>query len=266
MHADTFYRVVHSHLEAANLLKIYYRHKVTKEDRSILHNLLVYNKNYFEAASAALTQGFAQTDPAKKVHFLKEASALLAQGKDNSFIKSVTDDQVELLEIQKNLEVRCQTRRFFLDLSVSETLYELVLLAVDEPSDARWVEQEVAKIAKKLRVSEKIVWHVKIGVYAEKQQWHLLKQLANEKKSPVGYKPFARACKKAGRPDQEIAEYADKISDLEERLDLLMSLALWSRAVDVATKLRDPYKLQEIGNACGNPQLQILIQERLSKL
>jgi hypothetical protein len=48
---ELFYKTISTHLEAANLLKIYYRNKVTVGDRKILHNLLLHNKYFFEAGS-----------------------------------------------------------------------------------------------------------------------------------------------------------------------------------------------------------------------
>jgi hypothetical protein len=41
-----------------------------------------------------------------------------------------------------------------------------------------------------------MVWNLKIECYSRTMQWEDLNKLASEKKSPVGYKPFAIACKK----------------------------------------------------------------------
>jgi hypothetical protein len=227
---------------------------------------MLYNKNYFEAAAAALKIALQEDDIAQKVTYLKEVSSLLGSSKDNSFIKGMTDEQLELLELQKNLERRCDTKRFFIDLNVTETIQELVMLAITEPADARWIEQEVSKMAKKFKVSDKAVWYIKIRCYSDTEQWPLLRALANEKKSPVGYRPFAMACQKAGRPESEVVEYAEKTTDLEERYDLLVTLKLWHGAYDVAVRLKDPFKLHEIGKACQDPALERAIQEKLAKL
>lgn len=48
------------------------------------------------------------------------------------------------------------------------------------------------------------------------------------------------------RPVEETEKLVEKISDLEEKYEFYVELKMWKKAVDVATKLRDPYKLQEV--------------------
>jgi hypothetical protein len=48
-----------------------------------------------------------------------------------------------------------------------------------------------------------------------------------------------------GRLD-EAEKYVDKISIPEEKYEMFVELKLWRKALDVAAKLRDPYKLQEV--------------------
>jgi hypothetical protein len=43
-----------------------------------------------------------------------------------------------------------------------------------------------------VQVPEKRFWYLKIKALAASGQWEQLRQFANEKKSPVGYKPFAQ--------------------------------------------------------------------------
>jgi hypothetical protein len=50
---DSFYKLVLAHPEAANLLKTYYRTRVTSQDRTLLHNFLIHNKNYHDAGQLA---------------------------------------------------------------------------------------------------------------------------------------------------------------------------------------------------------------------
>lgn len=114
----------------------------TTEKKSILLSLLTYSKNYFEAGSllnfnsyglynsrtnllsdeylkllvksfvfagfAAANQAVVQPLVENKIPHLKEASVLFAQGKekDTGFYKTMTDELVELLEIQRNLDIR----------------------------------------------------------------------------------------------------------------------------------------------------------------
>ena len=55
---NSFYRLIYSHPEAANLLKVYYRNKITRDDRVLLHDLLMFNKNYLEAGIMCVNQSY----------------------------------------------------------------------------------------------------------------------------------------------------------------------------------------------------------------
>lgn len=187
---ELFFKIVHTHLEAANLLKIYYKSKVTLTDRSILHHLLMYKKNYFEAGVAAMNQALIQPSVTSKIQYLKEASQLFAQGKDGTFYKTATDDEIELLEMQKIIEARVKSSRNFLNLSLMETLKELIILGLED-NEARWADQEIIKIMKRFKPSEKSFYYIKIQCLCSKGEWQLLNKFANEKKSPIGYKAFA---------------------------------------------------------------------------
>lgn len=190
---DTFYKLIHSHPEAVNLLKMYYRNKVTGNDRSILHNLLMYSKNYLEAGIAAVTHSNAQISVDAKIIFLREAAQLFGMGRGElPTLKGLTEEQIDLIDIQRALEIRID--RAFVGLSVSETMSNLILLSIEPTADSALWEREVAKIVKKFRVSEKALWHIRLQCYCRTGSWTQLTRLAAEKKSPIGYKPFAQAC------------------------------------------------------------------------
>jgi len=265
---DYFYRIIHNHPEAANLLKLYQQNKVTADDRTSLHRLLVYSKNYQEAGIAAVNQAFQQRTPATKVQFLREGSNLYAQAKECAFFKAITDDELELMEVQRNLEMRLQlaNRTQFINLTVMETLEKLIYLALDDELELRTSDAEVSKIVKRFRVSEKALWHLKIRCYSERGNWEMLDRLAMEKKSPIGYIPFARACIEYDLPVPEIEHYVEKINNLEDKYNLFMELRSFRKAVDVAAKLRDPDRLTDIGRACNDQALERYIHEVLAKL
>jgi hypothetical protein len=67
-----------------------------------------------------------------------------------------------------------------------------VLLSIEHPTDS-W-DREIAKLVKRFRISDKILWNIRIQCYARTQCWDDLYKLALEKTSPVGYKPFALTC------------------------------------------------------------------------
>lgn len=188
---ESFYRLIYSHPEAANLLKMYYHNQLTGNDRTALNNLLIFGKNYLDAGFAAIAQAYLHSEIVNKTQLIREASYLFSQSRDLNFHRTATDEQVELIELQNVLEVKSHNN--FVGFSLSETLHNLILLNIEKAG--AW-ESEIQKIIKKFKVSEKMVWHIKIQCYSKAGQWQLLSKLALEKKSPVGYRPFALACMK----------------------------------------------------------------------
>ena len=51
-----------------------------------------------------------------------------------------------------------------------------------------------------------------------------------------------------GRPVQDIELYIDKVSNLEDKFDLFIQIKSCKKALDVATKLKDPRRLEEVFN------------------
>jgi hypothetical protein len=66
-------------------------------------------------------------------------------------------------------------------------------------------------------VPEKRFWHIKVKALAASGQWEALRQFAAEKKSPVGYKPFAQACIAHRQPATSTKGYIDRITQLEDK-------------------------------------------------
>ena len=261
---ETYHKLVHAHAEAANLLKMYYRNKVTPTDRSVLHNLLMYHKNFLEAGAAAVQQAYMQPTLVAKVQLIKEASSLFGQGRDLGFLKSTTDEQLELMEFQKSLEIRAH--RDFIGLSLSETLNNMTLLGLEFPTDAALWEREVQKIVKKFKIPDKQLWHIKIHCFSSTGHWGELAKLAAEKKSPVGYKPFAQACMKYNQPTSETEKYIEKIAVPEDRFDMLFEIESWRQAADVARQLGDADRLTLVMQRCKDETLKRQIMHIIEKL
>ena len=160
---EFFLHVVLNHVAAANLLKIYYRSKATPEDRRQLHQLLVYSRNYYEAGAAAVTHALQQgkESTVSKLSLLREATQLFGAGgskdKDAAYFKGAVEEQMDLMDLQRNLEIRSQPRRSFAGLSVVETMEQLLTMALQDPMEARWTESELAKMVKKFKVSDKVI-------------------------------------------------------------------------------------------------------------
>jgi vacuolar protein sorting-associated protein 16 len=222
--SESFYRLLAQYPEALNLLKIYYQHKTTPppaagapaaataistspstppmtEGQSFLMSFYQSHRNYYEAALLTLTSAYHVTDQQKKCQLMKDAISIFSQSKDFINYKNYTEEEIDLIDFQKTLELRLSSspnhhRYDFTNMSLSETLENIYIISVENELDVQRWNQEANKLIKKFKISEKMVWYLRINCYAKFGQWDYLMRLANEKKSPVGYKPFAIACQK----------------------------------------------------------------------
>ena len=122
------------------------------------------------------------------------------------------------------------------------------------------------KIAKKFRIPEKRVWHIKVKAFADSQQWSNLRLLADSKKSPIGYKPFARAVIKGKQTSTEIARYVDRVAIPEEKYDLLCEAAMWKPALEEAAKMRDPRRILNVKSLCQQSDIQLMADQMMGRI
>jgi hypothetical protein len=53
-------------------------------------------------------------------------------------------------------------------------------------------------------------------------------------------------CCRYGQSDEEIEKYMDRISSSDEKYEVYVQLAMWRRAAEVANKMKDLHKLQQV--------------------
>ena len=123
------------------------------------------------------------------------------------------------------------------------------------------------KIAKKFKITEKMIWHTKVKTFSETGQWNHLRMLADSKaKPPIGFKPFARAAIKGGQAVSETMRYIERVTAPEERYGLFVEAGLWKRALEEAGKLRDERMILDVKSRCNSQELQLLAEQMLAKL
>ena len=172
---------------------------------------------------------------------------------------------MELLRVQTELEHRFGVA-CFVDMSVTETLYNLVALGATQTANSVALQQDAIRVQRRFRVPEGRFAHVKVKALAASGQWDALRAFAAEKKSPVGYRPFVNACVAHGQPASETAKYVERLPNADEKFVLLVQLELWRAAADAAFKLKDAAKLQQVQRACDNPQLANQIDEYIARI
>ncbi len=73
---EAFLRLLSTHPSALSLLRIYYRHKLTKEDRTPWFNLSLARGDFVEAGTILAFQAYAQESLPRRIEMLKEAARL----------------------------------------------------------------------------------------------------------------------------------------------------------------------------------------------
>jgi hypothetical protein len=183
------------------------------------------------------------------------------QSKDLVFQAKATEEQIELLQEQQRLE-EFTTHACFVDTSVSDTIYNLVCLAADDPGT--YLKQS-NNFQRKFKVPEKRFYHLKVKAMAETQQWKHLYELSLERKQPIGFKPFAEACLREGNP-LEAERYITRIPQFEERFDMFLANSNWQQAAEVASKMKDLDRMQQLRMVCTDAAVSVQIDQMMQQL
>jgi hypothetical protein len=151
--------------------------------------------------------------------------------------------------------------------SVTDTIVSVIRFAAVNRREQHRLLVDADKIAKKFRVPEKRLWHIKVKAFAESEQWTNLRLLAESKtKPPIGYKPFARAAIKGKQGVTDIMRYIDRVVLPEERYDLFCEAVLWKRALEEAAKLKDVRRVANVKSLCNSPEIQLLADEMMGRM
>jgi hypothetical protein len=241
--------------EAMNLLGRYFASM-----QEIKHAVNLHNKDKDYATSGMLVAKRSISLPREqdRLSGLQEASRLFAQGtKDNAFLKSCTDDYIELMLEQDRLR-----RTYGPDVtpktsSVTNTIFHVLCYAAVKLREANKLLNEADKLARKFKVPDKRLWHTKIRAFAASDQWKYMKMLADSRtKIPISSKYFALAAIKKQRETSEILWYIQKVLDGEERCDLYMEAKIWKRALDEAKRLGDERRVMNVKSLCNNAEIE----------
>jgi len=150
--------------------------------------------------------------------------------------------------------------------SLAQTITSVITFAATHVREQHKLLADADKIAKKYRVPEKRYWYLKVQAFAESQQWSNLRILSESRtKSPIGFKPFARAAIKGQQTDGEILRYIERASP-EEQHELLCEAKMWEKALQQAFRYRDEQGLMKVKNLCNSAEIQLKADELLGRL
>jgi len=234
------------------------RYLMTLSDVQGVKELLRNANKNSDAGLAIARKAFEADERERKARLLSDASGIFGQSKDTTFHKQCTDDYFELLRDQEVLRNKYGNQNIAPECSsVTSTMVSLIHHAAIDSQNADRLLNDTEKLAKKFRIPEKRMWHVKVKALSESGQWSVLKSLSESRaKSPIGYKAFARAAIKGRRDAPEIIRYIDRITQPEEKYDLYCEAQLWNRALDEATKMRDLRRVANVRSLCNSAEIQ----------
>jgi len=151
--------------------------------------------------------------------------------------------------------------------SITATIASVITYAAVLQREQHRLLADADKLGKKYRIPEKRFWHIKVKAFADSKQWSNLRILADSKsKSPIGYKPFARAVIKGKQNVNEIMRYVDRVVIPEERYDLLCEAELWKPALEEAVKMKDPRRIINVKTLCNNSDIQLLADQMMGRI
>eukprot|EP00804_Cyclotella_cryptica_P026638 CCRYP_019093-RB/>CCRYP_019093-RB protein AED:0.21 eAED:0.21 QI:0/0/0/1/1/1/2/0/1104 len=263
-------------MEAVNMLTAYFsRIAGLGGDVKPMVSILLRRQRHAEAGSKMAKRAMALVQNAssimaeneledQKVETLKEASNIFSlAGKDCAFQKACTDDYIDLIADQEQLRQQYGT----IDVappssSVTSTITSILQYAATNPRSAHLLFSDADKLAKKYKVSEKRLWHVKVHAFSSSGQWAVLRNFADSRtKSPIGMKPFALAAIRGRQGEAEIMHYVGRMqgqSDGEDRYELFCEAGMWRKAVDEAVKLGDGRRIAHVRSVCNSIDIQNL--------
>ena len=108
--------------------------------------------------------------------------------------RTVHNEFMEFVRFQANLEEK--SRISFDELSVTQTLYRCIQESVVPSSTLPVVDWRgsIKDMVKRLKLPETMYWQLRLQCYADLNRFDLVRTLAAERQSPIGYLPFALAC------------------------------------------------------------------------
>ena len=200
----------------------------------------------------------------QKIEMLKDASKIFdVGGKDCAFQKACVDEQIQLMAEQEQLRLAYGSNEVAPpSSSVTSTIMSILKHGAIDQRSAHKLNADAERIAKKFKVPEKRLWHVKVRAFSESGQWAVLRNFCDSRaKPPIGIKPFASAVIKGKQGEAEIMHYVglmqDK-ADADDRYDLLCEAGLWKKALEEAVKQGDGRKIAHVRSLCNSPDIQRL--------
>eukprot|EP00300_Choanocystis_sp_HF-7_P039385 c5789_g1_i2.p1 GENE.c5789_g1_i2~~c5789_g1_i2.p1 ORF type:complete len:910 (+),score=251.08 c5789_g1_i2:234-2963(+) len=238
---ENLFRIVASMPLASNMFVLYCREMMDCSTETVLDVKCLQSYNFYtnrmeEAGLLLIQEAYKRPELNKRAEFLTLSLKFFEKAKDKegSFYHKATTDEMRLLEHQRELTAR--TNRRFIDMSISDTIFNC-----HETGNGK----KATEISKEFKVPEKRFWIVKAKALAFYKNFDELDNLANSKKSPVGYQIFFDVCLEQGQATRA-ESYIPKLPDANAKVNAYLALGKIENAMEIARVSKDPQLVEQV--------------------
>lgn len=218
------------------------------QERHLLVDIYYQEDQFQNSGNVYIENSFAEKALESRIKVLSQAKEAFAQGQD-TFRQQITEEHIRLLEFQSRLQD--QFGKQFLNLSVSDTLYQLIHQGHYKHAD---------QLKKDFAIPDIRFWWTKLQALGASHQWEEMEKFSKSKKSPIGYEPFAEACWKFGNNKVEAEKYINKVP-LEKKVKLFLKIGSLEQAAEAAFQMRSNEDLNLVSSKAGNNRS---VQEKIN--
>lgn len=225
-----------------------------EQDRRTLVDLFYQDDQFLNSGNAFVQDSYSEKTLEAKTKALSKAQMSYQQG-NFWFYAKATEEQIKLMEYQVRL--REKHPKTFMDMSLSDTIYQCVLLG-----DLKAVEQ----LKKEFKVPDKRFYWLKVRALAEGKKWLELDKFSKTRKSPIGYEPFFDACLEFNNRI-EAEKYVPRVLP-ENKVACFVKLGKFEDAAETAFSQKSEEDLDLVLGKCAssNRTLANRIQEMKAHL
>eukprot|EP00123_Amoebidium_parasiticum_P010225 comp19968_c0_seq2/m.24339 comp19968_c0_seq2/g.24339 ORF comp19968_c0_seq2/g.24339 comp19968_c0_seq2/m.24339 type:complete len:469 (-) comp19968_c0_seq2:55-1461(-) len=245
-----FLHIIHKNPVASNLLVQWCK----DHDHDLLVNFYDMDDRHMDRAFVQIQEAYASPNLEDRQEGLKLATGLLQKARDSAFYVKATEEQMQLLNHQKKLELMAESENVrvrYLDLSVADTIYALLY-------NRKY--KQAADLKTQMKRSDKKFRWLQIRATAESGDWAEMDKFARSKKSPIGYEPFVEECLAKGAM-AEAVKYVGRCAP-DSRVNFYCAAGFFREAVETALQMKSKESLLSIRQRCGQRRDVITLVER----
>lgn len=120
-----FFRIIHDKPQACNLFEVYCRQQVRPDALRTLKDYYDHDDRRLDSANIFVLEAYTATSLNERLRGLRNAQNLFNDDREGGFAARATEEQIKLLQFQE--EVQKETGETYLDLSIAQTVYKLLI-------------------------------------------------------------------------------------------------------------------------------------------